>query len=506
MKQGENKKDVGPLALVLLCTLAFLGTCLVFGCSSNTGKPPRKQTVLDTEFDDARVGAEESQNMASAMGLVEDPELNTYINAIGNRMVPFAPKRAFKYTFQIVDQAAPNAFALPGGHIYISRGLLTLVNTEDELACVIGHEITHAAERHAAARQEFGRRLNPLSIGYMRAGQLAAYGRNQERDADRGGQILAAKAGWNPMGMATFMQDLNAMDRLTIGWSRLPSFFDSHPSSPERAATTFNRGENIQWVPRPHIAPTHLSFLEKMQGLTLGEDPKEGIFEKTRFLHLDMDFSLRFPDGWRLINDREVVGAIDPSYKAFIALRIEGPGDDPQAMARKVIETELLQMRAKINSETPIQIGEYPGYRLEVHVPSARTSVSMTFIAYQNYIFRIDTVAQSGQLNRYIGRGRATVRSFRPLTEKEKSRFELIGLEIVEARQGESLAQLSARTDNKLDLGTTAVLNDVFIDAQLNPGQPVKIGRGRPYVPTQENENGEELEETSTSEKKAGKS
>ena len=494
MNHGRKRRSLGVVSRIL--PLLCLGALFSLACGSSPTQPARKQTVLNTDFDDARVGSEESQNMAAAMGLVEDPELKAYIEAIGNRMVPFAPKRAFKYSFEIVDQASPNAFALPGGHIYVSRGLLTLVNTEDELACVIGHEITHAAERHTAARQEFGRRLNPFSMGYMRAGQLAAYGRNQERDADRGGQILAAKAGWNPMGMATFMQDLGAMDRLTMGWSRLPSFFDSHPSSPERAATNFNRGETIQWVARPPIAPTHLDFLEKMSGLTVGEDPKEGIFEKTRFLHLDMDFSLRFPDGWRLINQREVVGAMAPDFKAFIALRVEGPGDDPQAMAQKVIETELLQMRAKIKSEMPVQIGEYPGYRIEVHVPVARTAVSMTFIAYHDYIFRIDTVAQSGQLNRYIGRGRATVRSFRPLTAKEKKDFELVELEIVEARNGETLAQLSARTDNKLDLGMTAVLNDLFIDAQLESGQPVKIGKGRPYVPEEEEpESGKNLEE-----------
>ena len=476
--------------------IGCLSTFLALSCGTGPSKPPRKQTVLDTEFDDARLGAEESQNMAAAMGLVDDPVLNAYINAIGKRMLPFAPKRAFNYTFQIVDQSAPNAFALPGGHVYVSRGLLTLVNTEDELACVIGHEITHAAERHAAARQEFGRRINPFSMGYMRAGQLAAYGRDQEHDADRGGQLLAAKAGWNPMGMATFMQDLGAMSRLTAGWSRLPSFFDSHPSSPERAATTFTRGQNMEWVARPNIAPTHLDFLEKLTGLTLGEDPKEGIFEKTRFLHLDMDFSLRFPDGWRLINDRDVVGAIEPSYKAFIALRVEGPGDDPQAMARKVIETELLQARAKVNSEMSVQIGEYPGYRIEAHIPGARTSVSMTFIAYQDYIFRVDTVARSGQLNQYLGRGRAVVRSFRPLTKKEKGLFELVQLEITEARRGESLAQLSARTNNKLSLGMTAVLNDMFIDARLKAGQPVKIGRGQPYDPGSEKpESADGLEE-----------
>lgn len=475
---------------------------MVFGASSGCGggsmQPQRKQTVLDTDFDDAKVGARESQNMAASMGIIEDPELNEYLNAIGKRMIPFAPRRPFKYTFQIVDQASPNAFALPGGHIYVSRGLMTLVNTEDELACVIGHEITHAAERHAAARQEFNRRINPFSMGYLRAGQLAAYGRDQERDADRGGQILAAKAGWNPSGMATFMQDLGAMDRLSIGWSRLPGFFDSHPSSPERAATASTRGQNLAWVPRPHIAGTHLDFLDKLAGLTVGEDPKEGIFEKTRFLHLDMDFSLRFPDNWRLINDRDVVGAIAPGQKAFIALRIEGPGDDPQAMAKKVIETELFQARAKIHSEMPVQVGQYPGYRLDAQVSAARTSVSMTFIAYKGYIFRIDTVSRTGQLNQYLGRGRAVARSFRPLTTQEKSLFELVELEIVEARGNESLAQLSARTNNKIDLGTTAVLNDLFIDSRLTSGQPIKIGKGRPYRPEEAPEAlNESLEKTS---------
>lgn len=494
METGRIRKSWTSIPRLIM--IGCMGAFLALSCSSGPSKPPRKQTILDTEFDDAKLGAEESQNMAAAMGLVDDPTLNAYINAIGKRMLPFAPKRAFNYTFQIVDQSAPNAFALPGGHIYVSRGLLTLVNTEDELACVIGHEITHAAERHAAARQEFGRRMNPFSMGYMRAGQLAAYGRNQERDADRGGQLLAAKAGWNPMGMATFMQDLGAMSRFTTGWSRLPNFFDSHPSSPERAATTFTRGQNMEWVARPPIAPTHLQFLEKLSGLTIGEDPKEGIFEKTRFLHLDMDFSLRFPDGWRLINDRDVVGAIEPSQKAFIALRIEGPGDDPQAMARKVIETELLQVRAKINNEISVQIGNYPGYRIEAHIPGARTSVSMTFIAYQDYIFRIDTVTKSGQLNQYIGRGRAAVRSFRPLTKKEKGLFELVQLEIAESRRGENLAQLSARTHNKLSLGMTAVLNDIFIDTQLRPGQAIKVGRGQPYSPSPDKPKpGEDLEE-----------
>ena len=231
---------------------AILGLSLIsaFGCATSGGSaPPSRNVILNSDFDDAKLGAEAAKAMEEQMGVVDDPRLQAYIEAIGRRMLPFAPVRSFDYSFHIVDQAAPNAFALPGGYIYISRGLLTLVNSEDELACVIGHEITHAAERHSAGRQQFDMRMNPLSIGFIRMGRLAAYGRDQESDADRGGQILAAKAGWDPAGMATFMQDIDAMGRLTTGWSRLPGFFDSHPSSPQRAAASTNRAENLQWTP-----------------------------------------------------------------------------------------------------------------------------------------------------------------------------------------------------------------------------------------------------------------
>ena len=120
------------------------------------------------------------------------------------RLLRHAPQRPFEYEFKILDQTVPNAFALPGGKIYVSRGLLSLASSEDELAGVLGHEITHAVERHAAGRIEHASRLNPFIIGLMRAAEIAEYSRDQERDADRGGQILAAQAGYDPVGIATF--------------------------------------------------------------------------------------------------------------------------------------------------------------------------------------------------------------------------------------------------------------------------------------------------------------
>ena len=108
-----------------------------------TGAPAvkeKREILLQTEYHDQKVGAEISQDVAGEMGFVDDPELNGYLSEIGRRLVEHAPDRRFDYTFRIVDQWVPNAFALPGGHIYLSRGLLALTNSEDELANVMGHE------------------------------------------------------------------------------------------------------------------------------------------------------------------------------------------------------------------------------------------------------------------------------------------------------------------------------------------------------------------------------
>ena len=179
----------------LLATAIACGLALALGaCSSAPGKRGEKpkRTVLVTAYDDARVGQEASRAVAAQIGLLEDPALDAYVNEIGRTLLRGIPRRPFAYQFAVVDQFEPNAFALPGGYVFVSRGLLALANSEDELANVVGHEITHAARRHAAAQQELTRRQNPLLLGWMRTAHLASYGRDMEREADRGGQMLAA--------------------------------------------------------------------------------------------------------------------------------------------------------------------------------------------------------------------------------------------------------------------------------------------------------------------------
>ena len=167
---------------------ALVALALLAGCSSAPPAREKKpEVVLRTEAHDERAGAEAAEQVAAEIGLLEDRALTSYVSQIGQRLARHAPRGRFSYKFQVVDQDAPNAFALPGGYIFVSRGLLVLSNSEDQLANVIGHEIVHVARRHAAARQSLMRGI-PALFRYAAMGQVISYSRNQEREADRLGR------------------------------------------------------------------------------------------------------------------------------------------------------------------------------------------------------------------------------------------------------------------------------------------------------------------------------
>lgn len=450
--------------------------------------------VLDTEYDDRRVGDDQTDAVQAEMGLVTDEALNRYVQSVAIRLLRHTPSRPFEYEFKIVDQTVPNAFALPGGKIYVSRGLLALVGSEDELAGVLGHEITHAAERHAAARLEISRRINPLVMGWMRAAQIAAYGRDQERDADRGGQILCAKAGYDPVGIATFLRKLDALERFEIGWSRLPFFLATHPTSPERSALASDRAASLEWTRVPGIADDRpLGFLSVVDGLVLGDDPAGGLFDGPNFVHPEMRFSLRFPEGWETMNTQQAVAAISPDNDAQATLMLAGSGEDVDKVVDEFLEKESTELRVRLDNRRKITLGKLPAVRLEGRgVEQVMTQVGpqqiavylqMTFVAYDGVVYRLALTSIAGSAAKYRGRATAFAMSFRPLDEEAAHSLEVTRLRIARALEHETLAALSERTRNDLELGYTGVLNGIFASTELDRGAPIKIGIAEPYLP-----------------------
>jgi len=468
---------------ILMC--AALLTSAACSSSPKSSDKKKKRTILMTEYDDARVGQEASVGVAAEMGVLDDPDLTAYVSDLGHKLLRGVPRRSFKYQFSVVDQAEPNAFALPGGYIFISRGLLAMANSEDELACVIGHEITHAAHRHAAAQQQIAKRGNPLAMPWNRAARIAAYGRDMERDADRWGQVLCAAAGYDPMGMSTFLDNLGQAERLRIGYTRGKSFFDTHPGSQERAASNSIRASEIRWTRDPSLGDTHASHLHRIDGLAVGQRPESGVFVGERFMHPDLDFQVRFPRDWRTSNSNQAVGAGSPRGDAVVFLTADLPPGEPEQVAEAWLEKAKEEQRVVVEESKPVNIGPIEAWRVRIKAGGGGQNVIayVTFLPYRGMTWRITGASPASRVGDYTGRILNTARSFRPLTEKERLSIRATRLRVVTARPGEDLLALGDRTGNAWDPSHTAVYNGIFVDHRFEAGELVKIAQSELYVP-----------------------
>ena len=451
----------------------------------------------DAEQDAARQVAEE-------MGLIDDPELAGWVQSVGERVARAAGRRS-GFRFRIVDQGEPNAFALPDGSIFVSRGLLELGESEDELACVLGHEIAHVTRRHAAAREEMARTaVNPMMLPGIVLGTVlgsgvgkattepfrafsapyvAAYSRDQERDADRIGLELAGRAGYDPRGLGRFLKRLNRFERERFGHSRLPSFMDSHPGTSERAGQMAGDAGLIEWKRVPPLAATRPDYLRRIDGLVVGPRASEGMFRGERFLHPDLGFSIRFPTDWRLVNADMAVGAISPDHKVQIFLTPPVPGDSPGAAAHDFVARNAQRFRLEVSDPRELWIGALPAFRFEAIAHSVPPVVGqLTWIAHDGRIYRLTAIAPPGIAQKYLGRAQNTARSFRSLTAEERASIRERRLRAVEAREGETVVELSKRSSNGLGPYLTAVANDLDERAPLRAGTLVKIAHEEPYA------------------------
>jgi len=434
---------------------------------------PKRPSVLDTPYADIRVGREAAKQAESTVGVLEDKALTDYVNTIGQRLAVHAPGFDFDYHFRIADQATPNAFALPGGWIFISRGLLALSESEAELANVIGHEIAHVASRHAAARQDV------TAVGFLAVLQtpwLAAYSRDLERTADRVGQQLAAAAGYDPVGLVVALEGLGALERLQLGAEREPWFLDTHPGPRSRAAEAGQRAQVLVWKPQPGISQTQEEFLRRLEGLPLGQRASQGVFIDNRFLHPELDLTVRFPEGWSTRNTPAAVGAIAPGGDAQVFLEHAGSGEDPKAAARAWIR-EGAPHGLHPTAQRSVRVGGHDAVRVVATSPEGH--VLATFIPQAAAVYRV--VGVSSSPSRYASTFENVARSLRALTPALRTKIFQTRLRLVPARAGESLDELSQRTANTWRVTELAVMNALQPEERLREGQLIKIAVKEPY-------------------------
>lgn len=487
--------------------VTVVGLMIGVGCAINpvTGRP---EVVLTTTEGEREIGMEEARKVEEDMGLVEDPGLTAYVEAVGQRLAQHSPRQDVAYHFHVVEMVEPNAFALPGGFVYVTRGLLALVNSEDELAGVIGHEIGHVAARHAVQRLSaaapfaivggitgavtglVSKRLSNVVTGitgFAGGLVLAPYSRSQEREADEVGVQLLGAAGWDPAALSRFLHTLEREVELRGGKPQKASFFDTHPATPERVADTAKQARTVARGARQSVAPDRRAFLAKLDGLVIGPDPAAGIVRENRFLQPALDFALEFPSGWKVENTRRLVAGIEPEERAFVVLQVAGEGDDPMAvplaLERKMKEKD--PQASLMDRVERVRIGNLRAARmfLQTKTESGPTAVDLTWIAHGGLLYQITAISPAKDYDRYRPLFRRSVETFRPLTPAEHGGIRITRLRLVTAREGETLEQLVGRAGSAWTPQEAGVANAREPGARLAGGDLVKVAMDEPYKP-----------------------
>jgi len=334
--------DVRRSLLVALC-FGFLAV----SCTTDyvTGK---KTFSLVSESDEVAMGREADPQIVAQYGAYDDPGLTTFVDKIGQSLARESHRPQLEYTFRVLDSDVVNAFALPGGYVYVTRGILAHFNSEDELAGVLGHEIGHVVARHGAeqmSRQQLaglGLGLGTVLLKDLKeiveaAGfgvqlLLLKYSRGQESESDMLGVEYSTKLGYDSHKMAGFFQTLNRMGEQS-GQS-LPSFMSTHPDPGDREDTVHRLTD--EWRSRVNYKPLNKNpadYLRRIDGIVYGPDPRQGYVDGGVFYHPAMAFQFAVPAGWNVVNTTSAVLLVSPDKKAIVQMTISDAANPADAAA-----------------------------------------------------------------------------------------------------------------------------------------------------------------------------
>lgn len=449
------------------------------------------------------MGHEMALQVQRQVGMVDDPELASYVAQLGASLAEHSVRKEVPYRFQVVDMAEPNAFALPGGYVYVSRGLLALTDSEAELAGVVGHEIGHVAAKHVAQRETRKTSMGILSamtgilggavagsagmqsFGGMAdlygAGVIASYSRDQERQADKIGQEIASAAGYDAGAMSSFLERMGRYTDLTAGEAQQRGFLDSHPPTEERVEATAYRARSLEASDRERLSASRAAYFSKLIGLPLGPDPHFGVFVRNRFIHPTQGYAIDFPPGWATAVRPNLVAGVSPDGQALIELARQGGSRDPGSAASSFARANRLYLE----NEVPLKIAGLPAFRAQARTTSDSVAVTLdlTWISHPQGVFRIVSASPRQSFAPYAPTFSAVAKSFHSATALERSAVRKRQLWIARARAGETLEALGQRTHNVWSVEQTAVANGLDPVQPLADQQIVKIAVDLPFRP-----------------------
>jgi predicted Zn-dependent protease len=480
----------------ILTALLIVLAPVVAGCSStlfSEGGPPAALPQAPSQAAAPAQPAgpasrEHERILAAYNGAYAHPKLENLLNATVAKLVAASDRPDLHYRVTILNSASVNAFALPSGNLYVTRGLIALANDTSELASVLSHEIAHVIARHAEMREDEARQVALVTRVFTDLGgdpetgalalakskiKLASFSRAQELEADGIGIRIAARAGYDPYGAVRFLTSMgrNAELKTAPGQShnnpRAPDFLSSHPATPERI-------RNAQAIARQLAAAAserdQTAYLASIDGMMYGEDPSEGFVRGRRFLHPKLGFTFLAPEGY----------ALDNTAQAVVGVR-EGGG---QALRMDVVRVPGEQaLGAYLTSGWIENIDPKSVEEISINGLAAATAIAKgDQWIFRLYAVRLGTdvyrfIFATKRMNAEIDRAfRESVGTFRRMTLAESQAAQPLRLRIATVAGDETAEQLAARMatpDRQIE--RFRILNGLAPGAHVQAGDQVKL-------------------------------
>jgi len=471
-----------------ITSISFAFLLFLSGCAMNpvTG---RKQFVMMSEGQEIGMGKESDPQVMAFFGSYDDPRLQKFINEKGQEMVKVSHRSKLAYEFKIVDSPVINAFAVPGGYVYFTRGIMAHFNNEAEFAGVLGHEIGHITARHSVIQQrnamlgqlgiiagvmlvpELSQFVEPLSAGMQLA--MMSFGRDAERQSDKLGVEYSSRIGYDASEMAGFFETLERQDKVA-GGEKVPEFLSTHPSPEERNITVAKlAGEWKTKLKLTNPKVNRESYLKLIDGLVVGEDPKQGFVENNFFYHPVMKFQFSIPGGWKLQNTPQQVQMAPENGEALLMLTLAGKGGLDETASQMLQQYQLTLVESKkenINGLNSILlIADQKQEKGTIRVLSA-------LIEYEGNNYSLMGISELSKFANYQSEFLFTIRNFKRLTDADKInrkpevvRIKTIPQSMTAQAAFQSFNMPASRYEE------LAILNGMLLTDKLSKGSLIKV-------------------------------
>jgi len=468
---------------------------VIYGCSRNpvTGK---REIMFVSKQQELAMGAQYDPQISAMYGVYQDTELQSFINQKGKQMGKISHRPELDYKFKIMDSPVVNAFAVPGGYVYFTRGIMAHFNNEAEFAGVLGHEIGHVTARHTA-KQQTNAQLAQVGLvaGLIAGGEKFAefageaqqglsllflkFGRDDESQSDKLGVEYSTKIGYDAKEMAGFFSTLKRLSAQG-GRDAIPTFLSTHPDPADRNRRVATLAQKWQKKDkRPSYEVKRNEYLRRIEGLVYGEDPRQGYVESNTFYHPELKFQFPTPTNWQIVNTPSQVQMAEKNGKAVMLLQV-GKGNT----ARQAGETFVTENKLQVVEAKDVQVNGLPAAVIVSDQVSQnqQTGQEQTirilsyFIKYGGNIYVIHGMSALQDFDRFFELFKNTGSGFDKLTDQSKINVkpERIAIKKVPNNMTLQKALQTFKVDTKR-YNELAILNGMQLTTQVKSGMLIKV-------------------------------